>query len=789
MAAAVTLNTHERSCRYSLTCSGTFILGSGRRPRGVPRKGFSVRLPSELAHVPSNVWQGSGGQTASRNGHDAEHGGASHVRRAASGTAADGDGDGWRWQEPVLDGSLSTADRAVLALARAAANLSDKLTAERAAAAHGLSLVTNSEVCVGPLLPPFGSTLEDDGEEGDGMAPPPPLQGRPAVPEALRQAVSSSSSSLAGSASALLGAVLAGAGAASAAGTAAAAATSPRGSAASGAHQQPRHSSAPAAARGNGGVASADDKLRHLALMAAEGGGGDDNLSDDEAVLQAFEVVRGGGAAAPSSGQQQQQHQQGIMGAAAAALTRVARAASSTAADVPAPVGRAAAGAASAAAAAAQAAVATAARATALMLPHYGDPSSSWLVADDPAGGVRYIVIAAGPDLRRRSAAELTAELVNFESYDLGVKVNKRLYGEATALYARFMPLVMDFLEAVPQGNICFGGQGVGGSLAVLLQLMCCHRGLRFARLLPAVAVDSPAVLAQVPREQRRMWGHGGSREQQRQLPQDPLEDVLEDLMQRSVLEELGLPHDAVRNLVLPPQQQPHPPSAWYGTGHVADVDHRKGHATGPMLVLAAAEAAAGGSGEGAAAAGGGPARPQVFRLVGKVVQVETIGHLNERVWSSHASASSSSSAAAAASPASSSAAAAATSSMDAAAAEADGGTGELAAAAAAAAAALGSSAKRLDVATVGSIATAAATAAASAAVRQLRHVGVGALRAVTAADTGRAFAALTTAAPVGAAAAAASSAGGGPVRRAQGRPVAARQEVEEEDDASAWGV
>lgn len=49
--------------------------------------------------------------------------------------------------------------------------------------------------------------------------------------------------------------------------------------------------------------------------------------------------------------------------------------------------------------------------------------------------------------------------------------------------------------------------QGVGGSLAVLLQLMCCHRGLRFARLLPAVAIDAPAVLAQVPSTQRRKWG------------------------------------------------------------------------------------------------------------------------------------------------------------------------------------------------------------------------------------------------------------------------------------------
>ncbi len=41
---------------------------------------------------------------------------------------------------------------------------------DRTAAALGLSLVTSSDTCVGPLLPPFGSTLDEDGQEGDGMA-------------------------------------------------------------------------------------------------------------------------------------------------------------------------------------------------------------------------------------------------------------------------------------------------------------------------------------------------------------------------------------------------------------------------------------------------------------------------------------------------------------------------------------------------------------------------------------------------------------------------------------------
>lgn len=44
------------------------------------------------------------------------------------------------------------------------------LQVDRTAAALGLVLVTSSDTCVGPLLPPFGSTLDEDGQEGDGMA-------------------------------------------------------------------------------------------------------------------------------------------------------------------------------------------------------------------------------------------------------------------------------------------------------------------------------------------------------------------------------------------------------------------------------------------------------------------------------------------------------------------------------------------------------------------------------------------------------------------------------------------
>lgn len=42
--------------------------------------------------------------------------------------------------------------------------------AERAAASQGLALVTSSDAWLAPLMPPVGSTIDEDAAEGDGMA-------------------------------------------------------------------------------------------------------------------------------------------------------------------------------------------------------------------------------------------------------------------------------------------------------------------------------------------------------------------------------------------------------------------------------------------------------------------------------------------------------------------------------------------------------------------------------------------------------------------------------------------
>ncbi|KAG2440217.1 hypothetical protein HXX76_004329 [Chlamydomonas incerta] len=684
-----------------------------------------------------------------------------------------------QWTEPVQDG-LSVADRAVLALARAAADVGNRAAAERAAASQGLALVTSSDAWLAPLMPPLGSTIDEDAAEGDGMALALPMErihggGGGAGQQQLN--------TLASGASALLNAVLKPRAAGSAVsnftnGASASSGAPSAGASSNGAGHQPAvnpiitRRGAPATVPRVLGSGSESDRIVNLAHLAAEGGGGDTtdaDSSDDDEPIAAGTFVSSLVAARNSAGQVGSRAAAAdkataasgvaasstLLGSATAAWNRVAAAASGTPA-----VGRAkavAAGAATAASAAAHMAGAAVAKATSQLTPNYGDPSSSWLVGDDvevPGREVRYIAIAAGPELRRRSARELTSELVNFESYNLGAKVNKRLYAEATALYARFMPLVMDFLEAHPHGSVCFGGQGVGGSLAVLLQLMCCHRGLRFARLLPAVAIDAPAVLAQVPSTQRRKW----SAAVRDASHSEDLEDELEDLMARTVLEELGLPPDAVRNILVltpaaasagPPHSHDEATHQRLLPGTVGNAGSVGGASPHALVVMGGGGEGAGGVVQGKGHDGSEAMRAQVFKLVGKVVQVESLASASGRIKAAaHAAAASS----VLSGPIGDGRPGGNTT-------DAEDGAGD-SGAAANSNGRHGGMPKKLDAATVGSIASAAATAVASAAAEQLKVVGAGALKAATAGKSAAAGVAASASASASAAASAAGPAG-----------------------------
>jgi hypothetical protein len=187
--------------------------------------------------------------------------------------------------------------------------------------------------------------------------------------------------------------------------------------------------------------------------------------------------------------------------------------------------------------------------------PVYHDPASRFLVTDAPDDDTRHIVIAAPPGLEARfgrSAAQqrlaANSDLVAFEAYTLGAKVNRALYDEALALYNRLLPLIMDHLADAPSGRVCLSGAGLGGSLATLLALMAVHRGLRPGALAPVVALNAPAVLCEVPDFSRWCAKEGCS-----------LEDVgamVEDALARGVLAELGLPPSAVMSVFYNPDSR-----------------------------------------------------------------------------------------------------------------------------------------------------------------------------------------------------------------------------------------
>lgn len=175
--------------------------------------------------------------------------------------------------------------------------------------------------------------------------------------------------------------------------------------------------------------------------------------------------------------------------------------------------------------------------------PVYADPASTWMAADSADGTLRIITIRAPPALAAAVASGRAAsDLTTFESYSLGAKINKSLYSEANALYNRFMPLVLDHLEeAGPSGRVMLCGAGVGGSLAALLQLMFVARGLRPAAFAPAYTLNAPAVLCEVPDFKQWCSKDGCSLQD--------LDGMMEDLLHRGILSQLGCPQDAVRNI------------------------------------------------------------------------------------------------------------------------------------------------------------------------------------------------------------------------------------------------
>jgi hypothetical protein len=155
-----------------------------------------------------------------------------------------------------------------------------------------------------------------------------------------------------------------------------------------------------------------------------------------------------------------------------------------------------------------------------------------WYVADDRQHDVRYFVIQ-GSDNVDHWKLNLTFDPVQFESLELGMKAHRGVYEAACTLYDVFLPLVTDFIESNPRGTIAFTGHSLGGSLGTMLMLMFYHRGvLTAAELAPVHTFGSPAVFCGGEGCNGQCSVNGGRESQ-------------------GVLEKLGLPHDAIRNVIM----------------------------------------------------------------------------------------------------------------------------------------------------------------------------------------------------------------------------------------------
>lgn len=156
---------------------------------------------------------------------------------------------------------------------------------------------------------------------------------------------------------------------------------------------------------------------------------------------------------------------------------------------------------------------------------------TEWFVADDDVNHVRYIVIQ-GSDNIDHWRLNLTFDPVIFEDPALGVKAHRGVYQAAKQLYHRFLPLVEDHLSKYPDATIAFTGHSLGGSLGTMLMMMLLHRGvLKPSNLAPVHTFGAPAVFCGGEACCGSCSMANGRHE--------------------GVLEKLGLPHDAVRNVMM----------------------------------------------------------------------------------------------------------------------------------------------------------------------------------------------------------------------------------------------
>ncbi|KAG9459598.1 hypothetical protein H6P81_004106 [Aristolochia fimbriata] len=117
-----------------------------------------------------------------------------------------------------------------------------------------------------------------------------------------------------------------------------------------------------------------------------------------------------------------------------------------------------------------------------------------WFICDDDSTGTRFFAIQGSESLASWQA-NLLFEPIQFEGLD--VLVHRGIYEAAKGIYEQMLPEVRAHLKSYgDSATFRFTGHSLGGSLAVLVNLMLLKRGeLPRSSLLPIVTFGSPSIM------------------------------------------------------------------------------------------------------------------------------------------------------------------------------------------------------------------------------------------------------------------------------------------------------
>jgi hypothetical protein len=121
---------------------------------------------------------------------------------------------------------------------------------------------------------------------------------------------------------------------------------------------------------------------------------------------------------------------------------------------------------------------------------------SEWFVCDEEGTSTRYFSIQ-GSDSLASWQANLLFEPTQFEDPEWGIMVHRGMYEAAKGLYEQLMPLILEHVEAHGEkARFYFTGHSLGGSLAILLTFMLCHRKvLPVSAMSPVYTFGAPSIM------------------------------------------------------------------------------------------------------------------------------------------------------------------------------------------------------------------------------------------------------------------------------------------------------